>query len=363
MVHMWVSRRFFSAPVVLCGALVVLGGCSEVRGRRKIQEANSLYKENDYKGAVAAFEEAEKLVPDLPVLWLNKGFTCRQLIVPGTKTPESVSASKCALTAFARYKELKPEDSRGDMLYVQTLFDSDEFDELAKMYEDRYRKNQKDGEAVQGLMQVYTKQGKLDEALQWYRVSADLRPEDPEAQYGVGVFLYQQLFTKGGSPDKNAFDPRPDPNKPKEVKVPPPFGYGDITAQQRIDYADEGIKYLEHAIALRPTYTDAMAYVNLLFRQKSFALWETPDEWQKAIDKAEEWKNRTIALLNTGKLAGPAGDGGAPSSSAPDGGAAVAKAAPAGDQPSVEALPAAAPAAAAPAPKKPAAHKSKRGGK
>ena len=124
MVHMWVVRRSLFAPVALCAfASLLLGGCSEVRGRRKIQEANSLYKESDYKGAVAAFEEAEKLVPDLPVLWLNKGFTCRQLIVPGTKTPESVSASKCALSAFLRYKELKPDDSRGDMLYVQTLFD------------------------------------------------------------------------------------------------------------------------------------------------------------------------------------------------------------------------------------------------
>lgn len=284
----------------------LLAGCSEVRGRRKIQEANTLYKDGDYKGAVMRFEEAERLVPDLPVLWLNKGFTCRQLIVPGTKTPETVSASKCALSSFSRYKELKPDDARGDMLYVQTLFDSDEFETLAKMYEDRYRRNQKDVEAVQGLMQVYTKWAKIDDALQWYRVAADLRANDAEAQYGVGVFLYQQLFVKGGGPEKSTFDPRPDPNKPKDVKIAPPFGYGDIIAQQRIDYAEEGIKYLEKALALRPTYTDAMTYINLLHRQKSYALFDQPEEWQKTVNEAEAWKRKTMDLLNAGKPAAPA---------------------------------------------------------
>jgi hypothetical protein len=136
-------------------------------------------------------------------------------------------------------------------------------------------------------------------------VSADLRANDAEAQYGVGVFIYQQLFMKGGGPEKSTFDPRPDPNKPKEKKVAPPFGYGDIIAQQRIDYADEGIKYLKKALELRPTYTDAMTYINLLNRQKSYAFFDQPDEWQKSVDEAELWKKKTLELLNAGKPAAP----------------------------------------------------------
>src|SRR3954466_15298579 len=56
------------------------GGCSQVRGRKQITEANELYKRGRYGEAVAAFEVAEGLVPELPTLWLNKGYTCRQLI-------------------------------------------------------------------------------------------------------------------------------------------------------------------------------------------------------------------------------------------------------------------------------------------
>jgi tetratricopeptide (TPR) repeat protein len=283
----------FVSLVVMVGALSATG-CSEVRGRRKIQEGNKLYRDGNYKEAVAAFEKAESLVPQFWVLWLNKGYTCRQMIIPGTKTAESVAASKCALAAFKRMQELKPDDARGELLYVQTLFDSDEYGALAQMYQDRFQKNSKDLEAVTGLIQVYTKWNKLDEALEWYFKKAEIQQNDPEAQYAVGVFVWQQLSQKGGGPDKASFDPRPDPNKPKDRKIPPAFGYGDIVSQQRVDLADMGVKYLEKAVAMRPKYHEAMTYLGLLYRQKSFALFDAPDEWQKAVDKAEEWKRKSL---------------------------------------------------------------------
>src|ERR1044071_6108727 len=91
-------------------------GCSEVRGRKRIQEANELYKRGRYQEAVAAFEAAEPLVPNLPTLWLNKGYTCRQLIAPGGHDPESRRAADCALAAFRRVHPLAPKDPRAEQL-------------------------------------------------------------------------------------------------------------------------------------------------------------------------------------------------------------------------------------------------------
>src|SRR5262245_56739473 len=130
--------------VFLVAVAVASSGCSEVRGRRKIQQANRFYKDGQYKEAVMAFEEAEKLTPNFWVLWLNKGYTCRQMIIPGAKTPESLAASKCAITAFKRLQQLRPEDSRGETLYIQTLFDSDEYEPLVTMFQERFGKNPKD---------------------------------------------------------------------------------------------------------------------------------------------------------------------------------------------------------------------------
>jgi tetratricopeptide (TPR) repeat protein len=270
-------------------------GCNQVRGRRKIQQGNQFYRDGQYKEAHAAFEEAEQYVPDFWVLWLNKGYNCRQLIIPGAKTPESLNASKCALDSFKKLQELKPEDPRGELLYIQTLFDADKFEELSKMYEERYQKNPRDIDNITGLIQVYTKWGKTDEALEWYTKKAEVQANDPEAQYAVGVFIWQQLQSHGGGQDKATFDPRPDPNNPKaKKKVPPPWGVGDIVSQQRVDLADKGIEYLNKALALRPKYFEAMVYENLLYRQRSFSLFDDPPEWQKSIDKAKEWMCKSI---------------------------------------------------------------------
>jgi len=279
----------------LVSAALASTGCSELRGRHKIQQANQMYRDGQYKEAHILFEEAEQYVPNLWVLQLNKGFNCRQMIIPGAKTPESLNASKCALDSFKRLQELKPDDPRGELLYIQTLFDADKFEELSKLYEERFQKNPRDIDNITGLIQVYSKWGKTDEALGWYMKKAEVQANDPEAQYAVGVFIWQQLQSHGGGQDKATFDPRPDPNerKPKK-KVSPPWGIGDIVSQQRVDMADKGIEYLQKALALRPKYFESMVYVNLLYRQRSFSLFDDPPEWQKSVDKAKEWMCKSI---------------------------------------------------------------------
>jgi hypothetical protein len=290
--------RSFGICVVLVGALATTG-CNEVRGRRKLQEGNRLYRDGLYKEAVASFTEAERMVPNFWVLWLNKGYTCRQMIIPGAKTPENMAAADCALAAFKRLQEIKPDDPRGELLYFQTLFDADKFEELAKIYERRFQKNPRDIDAVTGLIQVYTKWNKLDDALEWHAKKAEIQANDPEVQYTVGVYIWQQLMVHGGGQDKATYDPRLDPNKPKkkQIKIPPPFGAGDIVSQQRIDLADKGIDYLKKAIQLRPTYADAMIYINLLNRQKAYSFFDQPDEWQKCMDQAVDWQRKYLTAV------------------------------------------------------------------
>jgi tetratricopeptide (TPR) repeat protein len=288
------NARFPRKVAIILAVTIVAAGCSEVRGRRKVQQGNKLYRDGHYKEAVLVFDEASRFVPNLPQLWLNKGYTCRQMLVPGSQTPESKEAAKCAKDAFEHYQKIAPQDPRGEQLYVQTLFDNDEFETLAKMYEEKFKKNPRDIESLNGLIQVYSKWNKLDESLEWYAKKAEVLSNDPEAQYGAGVFIYTQLFQHGGGPEKSTHDPRPDPNKPREVKTHPGFGFGDIISQQRVDLADQGLKYLEKAVALRPKYHEAMIYANLMWRQKSYAYFDYPEDWQKCVDEAVGWAGRSF---------------------------------------------------------------------
>jgi tetratricopeptide (TPR) repeat protein len=290
------DTRLRRACLWLGAALVLLGsGCTELRGRRQVREGNRLYREGRYSEAVAAYERAEALIPKFWLLWLNKGLTCRQQMIPGSREPASERAAHCALEAFDELRRLRPSDPRGESLYVQTLFDADRFQTLADLYQARLRANPQDLQAMNGLIQVYTRWNRLDEALQWYQRRAALQANDPEAQYAVAVFLWSQLYQKGGGAEMAAFDPRPDPSKPKEKKVPPPAALGDIVGAQRARLADLGLAYLDRALKLRPKYPEALVYLNLLERQKAIAFFSDPARYQAAIDAAEKWRRQAEA--------------------------------------------------------------------
>jgi tetratricopeptide (TPR) repeat protein len=319
-------RNSVRALAIAVALTCVAGGCGEVRGRKKIQEANELYKRGRYQQAVAAFEAAETLVPNLPTLWLNKGYTCRQLIAPGGRDPESRRAASCALAAFRRLHELAPRDARAEQLTVQTWFDTDDFATLEKYFLERNQRAPDDYDVVHGLQEVYFKWGKWPQALEWSTRAAALRPNDAEAHYGVGTFIWQILAAHGGGPDMAAYDPRPRPapppgddeaaahtpkrrgksggksDEPELVPPPPPPPVlsGDVTGKARADLADQAIAHLEKAIALRPHYADALTYLGLVWRQKSFALFSEPAAWQQAVDRANEWQKRATAE-RTGK--------------------------------------------------------------
>jgi len=62
----------------------------------------------------------------------------------------------------------------------------------------------------------------------------------------------------------------------------------------RIELADQGLAHLERALALRPKYPEAMTYLGLLWRQKSFAYLADPIAWQAQVDQADAWQKRAL---------------------------------------------------------------------
>jgi tetratricopeptide (TPR) repeat protein len=257
-----------------------------------VREGNHLYREGRYAEAIAAYRQAETLIPGFWLLWLNEGLTCRQMITPAARNEANDRAVACALDAFANMKRLRPQDARADQLYVQTLFDADRFEALVGIYGERLRAKPDDLAAINALIQVYTRWNRPEEALRWSERRAALQAKDAEAQLAVGVLVWNQLYQRGGGPEVAGFDPRPDPAKPKQAKSPPPPSLGDIVGARRAQLADVGIKYAERALALRPHYREALTYLGLLHRQRSFAYFADPDKWQASVDAAERWRRQ-----------------------------------------------------------------------
>jgi tetratricopeptide (TPR) repeat protein len=235
-------------PLLL--ACSIAGGCAELRGRKKIQEGNAAYKAGDFAVAVTRFNEAAVHVPEMPLLWLNRGYACRELIVPGARAEVNRQAALCALDSFKKLRELAPADPRGDRLYVQTLLDAGEYKTIERTFTLRHERNPNDLEVVLVLEQVFQKTGRWREALDFYRKAAALRPHDAEAQYAVGTYIWQVLQARGGGPAFVEYDPRPRPDRPPPPR--PPLGPDDIVGPERQAKAAEGIRQLGRAIEQRP---------------------------------------------------------------------------------------------------------------
>lgn len=277
--------------LILCASLSAFG-CSEFRARQRAREGNQQFRDGNYAAAVSAYSAAEQLHP-MPVISFNKGLACRQLMMPGAKSPENERAVACALRSFQRLKEQSPGDARADQLYQQTLFDADRFDALAQLYTAQLERNPTEPAALNGLIQVYSNAGRWDEALHWTIERAKRSPHDAEAQYAVGVLIYSRLFEKGGGPEQSTFDPRP---QAATQKIPPVTNAGDITGAQRVALAEQGIEFLKSALQIRPAYAEALIYLGLLYRQESFAYFDQPAKWQAAVDSAEEFRKQATAL-------------------------------------------------------------------
>ena len=67
------SFRFSSCASAVALAILLLPACTQVRGRKRIREANELYHRGKYAEAVTLYKEAEALVPELPVALAERG--------------------------------------------------------------------------------------------------------------------------------------------------------------------------------------------------------------------------------------------------------------------------------------------------
>ncbi len=126
---------------------------------------------------------------------------------------------------------------------------------------------------------------KFEESKAYHQRHIDLRPNDPESYYWIGVIDWTLSFRANG-------ELRAEYNKnniKKQVRETDP-----LPASVRADYTakygrlvDEGITDLQKGIQLRPDYDDAMAYLNLLYRRKADMV-ESADERASLLKQADD---------------------------------------------------------------------------
>jgi len=191
--------------------------------------------------------------------------------VPGVRTLENEPIARSAETEFKRVLELDPNNKVA----------------IASMASLTYH-----------LATGEEKPRKLDESMDWYKRLAAVVPTDKEAPYSMGVIAwakwYPALMAARASVGMKPEDPGPLPDPARqELKT------------QYSAVLDDGIANLDRALLLDPGYSDAMAYMNLLIRERA-DLRDTKEEYSSDIAIADQWVSRALAAKKAAASAGGA---------------------------------------------------------
>jgi TonB family protein len=219
--------------------------------------------------------------------WLNKGV--REF--KNARYPEAV-------VSFQRAVDMNPSDAAA-RLYLGTAWmsqyipGSDSPENLARAAQAEQEFNQAflidpaNKVALASLASLSYNQKKFDEAKSWYGKLLVVDPQNKEAFYTLGVIAWTEWYPVyrttrsrlGMKPEEPG--PIPDVSARKDLKNQ----YGASL--------EEGISNLQKALAIDPRYDDAMAYINLLIRERADLL-DSKEAYVQDITTADEWVRKAI---------------------------------------------------------------------
>lgn len=246
------SLRVLVGVAVLL-AMLATSGCTKLKARDQLNKGVQSYKNARYEEAIAHFQSAINYDPTLTNARLYLATAYAQQYIPGAETDENKRMANQAIDEYKRVLEADPQNIG----------------------------------SVKGIAYLYLQMKDFDKAKEYYRKASEIDPNDPEAYYSVAVIDWTQ-----------AYQPRMDARakiglKPtealKDKKV-----CADIKAKNE-GVVEEGIKMLDKALQLRPDYDDAMAYMNLMYRERADYECEDAAARERDLKTADEWVDKTMA--------------------------------------------------------------------
>jgi hypothetical protein len=133
---------------------------------------------------------------------------------------------------------------------------------------------------------------KMEESKTYHQKHIQIRPNDPEPYYWVGVIDWSLAFR--GNKDMREEYNRTAKKTIRDTDPMPPA----LAAQFQQKYGaivEEGVDNLKKAMDRRPDYDNAMAYLNLLYRQKA-DMESTPQAREADLKLADELVDKVKAI-------------------------------------------------------------------
>jgi tetratricopeptide (TPR) repeat protein len=269
------KRNMQTGLLAAAMAVVIAGsaGCDKLKARDKLNKGVQAYKAAQFDEAVEDFKEAKALDPKLMNARLYLATAYASQFIPGAPSQDNINMGKQAIAEFQDVLTVDPTnlsaiDGIGSLLYSMG---GNPYDQKT-----------------------------LEESKQYHLKHIQIKPEDPEPYYWVSVIDWAITFHG----DRLL---REDYNKTSKKPIrdtdPMPAKLATDYAQKYGSLIDEGVDYAKKAIDRKPEYDDAMAYLNLLYRNKADT--ETSVEARDTDIKQADDLVHKVQIIKQQRMANP----------------------------------------------------------
>lgn len=244
--------------------LFVSSGCEKLRARDNLNQGVNAFKNAKFADAVSHFKTAVELDPSLSSARLYLATAYRSQYIPGADSEENRDFAKRAMEEFTKVYEQEPTNK----LALQSI---------ASLHYDE----------AQAFTALEDKFKKLDEAKNWHEKILKVDPSAKESLYTIGVIAWAKTYPIRKKARVELKMKDEDPGPIKDVKV------RNQLAARNMPIIEEGMAAMRKAIEVDKEYDDAMAYLNLLLREKA-DISDTAALARQYSDEADNWVQRAV---------------------------------------------------------------------
>lgn len=234
--------------------MVTLSGCTKLRARDQINKGVRAYSASEYPEAVEYFKTSVELDPELTVARLYLATAYLSQYIPGSESADNLRMAELADTEFRKVLETEPNNSS----------------------------------ALHSLGSLHFQMKDFDESEKWFHRLIEVAPETKEAYYTLGVIAWSRTAPRRMEARAEMAMMPEDPGPLKDAKIRAEM------REQNLPIIEAGLEMLQKGLEVDPEYDDAMAYVNLLYRERA-DLQDTPEAYESDINEAENWVDKTLA--------------------------------------------------------------------
>jgi len=252
--------------------LLFTTGCDKLKSRDHLNQGVAAYKSAKYNDAVEHFKQALALDPDSPNARVYLATAYMVQWIPGADSPENNEFAKKAKEEFINVLN-KDQNDKTALAYLASLA----FNQASSLTGDK-------------------KIEKFDEAASWNHKLIAIDPKSKEAYYNLGVISWAKWHP--GLMQARA-------NLRMKPEDPGPLADKKVKEQLRAQYSgilEEGVQSLKKAIEIDKDYDDAMAYINLLIRERADLL-DSKEEYNKQVAEADGYLQRALDAKKAKALA------------------------------------------------------------